>query len=192
STREHAGIPLLLGSRGSGSSVWNPGGHRATAATQAGRTPAPDGRAPDADGSGEARHLSRTVGACPQKPAVGRRTAPLCPRVSVRGHWLRVGAADVATGGSIRSPSATRGLSARPAPDGRPARLAAACAGTDQDATSTGAERIQLTQAQLALQDLQSRFSSGLIPKAEAESWIETLPDSFRPLVRGMYQVGDD
>ena len=53
-------------------------------------------------------------------------------------------------------------------------------------------ERIQLTQAQLALQDLQSRFSSGLIPKAEAESWIETLPDSFRPLVRGMYQVGDD
>ena len=53
-------------------------------------------------------------------------------------------------------------------------------------------DRIQLTQAQLALQDLQSRFSSGLIPKAEAESWIETLPDSFRPLVRGMYQVGDD
>src|SRR5690606_11240798 len=53
-------------------------------------------------------------------------------------------------------------------------------------------DRIQLTQAQLALQDLQSRLSSGLIPKAEAESWIETLPDSFRPLVRGMYQVGDD
>src|SRR5690606_385513 len=139
SAREHAGIPLLLGSRGSGSSVWNPGGHRATAATQAGRTPAPDGRAPDADGRGEARHLSRTVGACPPKPAVGRRTAPLCPRVSVRGHWLRAGAADVATGGSIRPDSATRGLSARPAPDRRPASLAAACAGTEQDATSTGA-----------------------------------------------------
>src|SRR5690606_40140904 len=28
-------------------------------------------------------------------------------------------------------------------------------------------ERIQLTQAQLALQDLQSRFTSGLIPRSE-------------------------